>query len=1129
MSLVEFSTTRRVTIVMMSITLLLFGLIALFRLQVNLLPDLSYPTLTVRTEYVGAAPSEIETLISEPLEQSLGVVKGLRRIHSISRMGQSDVMLEFAWGADMDKASLEVRDKLEVLTLPLQANQPVLLRFDPSTEPVVRMALSMSEAKQASMSADAKEARLMSLRRYADEELQKKLEPIPGVASVKIAGGLEDEVQVLIDQNELAARKLSIDLIGARLKAENVNISGGQIEDGNRRYLVRTINEFNNLDDMRNMVVTTIDGVPIRLNDVATVVRSHKERDSVIRVDGDEAIELAIYKEGDANTVMVADAIKKALGSTNQDGSIRDALPSDYQLTIIEDQSIFIHDALSEVRAEAVIGGLLAILMIFLFLRDGWSTLVIGLSLPLSIIATFFFMGQLGLSLNLMSLAGLALATGMVVDDSIVVLESIAKARERGLGVLEAAVTGTKEVNMAVVASTLTTVAVFLPLVFVEGVAGQLFKDQALTVSIALVISLVVALTLIPMLSSIKAKAPMAFADHDAHDGSARNLFAFTVPGIEGSSDLVTILNVFTWVFRFVWEVLALLLRVVTFSLFSVLRLVGKALSIVVGMPLGWAAGGLQHGYAALEARYHGLLQASLKQPVIVLGIAAIMLVVAGFLGRQLGSDLIPQFAQDRFELTMRLTPGTLLEDTDVLMKQVQLEAAGIDGVDTVYGVVGQGARMDANPTDSGEHIAKLSVVMGNGFTKQSEALAQAQFREGLQGLDQVEYEFNRPQLLSFKRPVQIEVQGRDLDALKATGDALVDMLSDHPHFSDVQSSMAQGYPEVRIEFDEERAAALGLTSRDVADQIVSKLRGDVATRYSFRSQKIDVLVRSQEDERQSVQDIGQLIVNPGAQYPVTLASVATITPAVGPSEIHRADQTRVVLVESDLNGIDLGAAIQEINAMVAANPLPNGQKMHLGGQSEELDASVRSLLFAFGLAVFLVYLVMASQFESLLHPFVILFTIPLALVGAVLALRLSGSPVSVVVFIGVILLVGIVVKNAIVLIDRVNQWRLEGMNKRAALVKGSTERLRPIVMTTLTTLIGFMPLAFMGGAGAEVKAPMAITVIGGLAVSTLLTLVVIPVVYDLLDRRSDEKYRKVAEDRIRLQNMRFDDAEGAA
>ncbi len=1112
--LIEFATRRRVTVAMVTVTLVLFGLISLSSLRVELLPDLSYPTLTVRTDYEGAAPAEVETLISQPAEEALGVVKGLRKLKSISRTGQSDVVLEFAWGTDMQQAGLDVRDKMETLQLPLDAKPPVLLRFNPSTQPIMRLALS---SKQEGGDETDAVRRLMELRRYADEDLKRKLEPVPGVAAVKVGGGLEDEIQVEIDQRKLAQLGLSLDSVIQRLAQENVNLSGGRLEEGSQRYLVRTVNQFADVEQMREMLLTTAGGAaasggdnaqlmsailgsrdptviaalrgdggsggagasPVRLKDVAQVYQGYKEREAVIRSGGREAVELAVYKEGDANTVATADALEARLAE------IRARLPADIEMTPVEDQSRFIRHAIADVKLDAVIGGLLSILVIFLFLRDGWSTFVISLSLPISIIATFFFMGQLGLSLNVMSLGGLALATGLVVDDSIVVLESIAKARERGLGVLESTIEGTREVSMAVVASTLTTIAVFLPLVFVEGIAGQLFRDQALTVSIAIAVSLVVAMTLIPMLSSLKGHTPLEFPEEERAPGWQpqrrwQKPVAATGRGIGA-------------LFRYGFLALA----------WAVVRLF-RGIAAVVGPVMRKASDLAMAPYHRAEAVYLRLLPRALARPWPVLGGAALAFALALAAVPMLGMDLIPQLAQDRFEMTAKLPPGTPLAQTDALVRDMQRLHADEAGVRLLYGVSGTGTRLDASPTESGENIGKLSVVMDDASR---EAALVEKLRASMQAHPSAQVDFARPELFALSPPLEVEIEGNDLEAIRVAGNRLAGMLRENPHYADVKSTVEQGFPEIQILFDQDRAAALGLTTRQIADAVVNQVRGNVATRYSFRDRKIDVLVRLRESERSSVEDIRRLIVNPTGGKPVELGSVAQVVAATGPSEIHRTDQRRVAIVSANLRDIDLGAAITEVEQMVADNPLGTDVGMRIGGQGEELAESVRSLLFAFGLAVFLVYLVMASQFESLLHPFVILFTIPLALVGAIAALLLTRSPVSVVVFIGLILLVGLVVKNAIILIDKVNQLRESGVAKHEALVEGARSRLRPIMMTTLTAVFGFLPLALAFGEGAEVRSPMAITVIGGLLVSTLLTLVVIPVVYDLLDRRPDEHY----------------------
>ena len=1199
--LVEFSTRRRVTVAMFWVTMFLFGCIALAALKVNLLPDLSYPTLTVRTEYTGAAPSEIETLISEPVEEAVGVVKNLRKLKSISRTGQSDVVLEFAWGTDMDQASLEVRDKMEVLQLPLEAKAPVLLRFNPSTEPIMRLALS---SKVAGKTQADSIRQLTELRRYADEDLKKKLEPVEGVAAVKVGGGLEDEIQVDIDQQKLAQLNLPIDTVIQRLQQENINISGGRLEQGSQRYLVRTVNQFATVEEIRNMLVTTqsggsnaaasaaaqmaaiaastgdaaamaaaasvqsanssssstiAGGMPVRLKDIADVRQGYKEREGIIRLAGNEAVELAIYKEGDANTVATADAVQAKLEQ------LKTQVPSDVELTAIDDQSQFIRHAISDVKVDAVIGGFLAILIIFLFLRDGWSTFVVALSLPASIVTTFFFMDQLGLSLNVMSLGGLALATGLVVDDSIVVLESIAKARERGLSVLQAAITGTREVSMAVVASTLTTIAVFLPLVFVQGIAGQLFRDQALTVAIAIAVSLVVSMTLIPMLSALKGRPPMAFPEENPHPHSPlmttaiSTVFGVTrLPlgfGLPRVLDWILAILLFPilfvlgcmkaavvgkpWVFWWPaymerwsapvrWGLWILLLPIriafilplwiivlffaacgapIFFGASWLFVRIWRILVTTVGPVMRKASDVAMMPYDSAERGYMKLLPSSLGRPWLVLGFAAIAFVLTMMTVPMLGADLIPQLAQDRFEMTVKLPPGTPLRETDGLVRDLQQAHAKDEGIQSLYGVSGTGTRLDASPTESGENIGKITVVMADGGSKELEAQETEKLRASMKDHPGAQVDFRRPELFSFSTPLEIELRGQDLDTIQRAGQKMAALLRANPHYADVKSTVEEGFPEIQIRFDQDRAGALGLTTRQIADIVVKKVRGDVATRYSFRDRKIDVLVRAQESDRASVESIRKLIVNPGSSRPVTLESVAEVVSTTGPSEIHRADQVRVAIVSANLRDIDLGGAVDEVREMVASDNLGAGIGMHIGGQGEELAESVKALLFAFGLAIFLVYLVMASQFESLLHPFVILFTIPLALVGAVLALLLTRSPVSVVVFIGLILLVGLVVKNAIILIDKVNQLREAGVAKREALVEGARSRLRPIIMTTLCTLFGFLPLALAFGEGAEVRSPMAITVIGGLLVSTLLTLVVIPVVYDLLDRRSDEYY----------------------
>ncbi|MEX2435654.1 MAG: efflux RND transporter permease subunit, partial [Balneolaceae bacterium] len=511
MKIIDLSIRRKVTIAMFTVGVLLFGMVSLSRLNVNLLPELSYPTLTIRTELEGAAPVEVENLITKPVEEAVGVVKGVQQVRSISRAGQSDVVLEFAWGTDMNFANLDVMAKLDAVQLPLEAEKPVTLRFDPSLDPIMRYALYYNEqqnegnedgdsfdfAAYEDLSGEDAVLRLKALRVLADEQLKKSLESSEGVASVKISGGLEEEIQVNIDQQRLSYLNIPIETVTQILGAENVNLSGGRLEEGSQQYLVRTLNEFQNMDQIRDVVVARNGGNTIYLKDVAEVVQAYKERDAITRLNGSEAVEIAIYKEGDANTVAVAEGV----GARMED--IRTILPENMELEKVYDQSVFISSAVNEVKNAGIIGGILAVLVLYLFLRNFWATVIISVSIPVSIIATFNLMYGNDISLNIMSLGGIALGIGMLVDNSIVVLENIARHKEMGKSVIQSARDGAGEVGTAVIASTLTTIAVFFPLVFVQGIAGQLFRNQAITVTFSLLASLVVAITLIPMLSSI--------------------------------------------------------------------------------------------------------------------------------------------------------------------------------------------------------------------------------------------------------------------------------------------------------------------------------------------------------------------------------------------------------------------------------------------------------------------------------------------------------------------------------------------------------------------------------------------------------------------------------------------------
>jgi HAE1 family hydrophobic/amphiphilic exporter-1 len=1060
MQLIDFAIRRRVTVIMCTVAIALFGFVSLSRLNLNLLPDLSYPTLTIRTELPGAAPLELETLVTRPVEEAVSIIRNVRQVRSVSRSGQSDVTLEFLWGTDMDLAGIDVREKLDLLQLPLEAKRPLLLRFDPSSEPVMRLAFLDREDARQEETVD----RLKALRRFADDRLKPDLEAVEGSAAVKVSGGYEDEVQVFIDQQKLAQLGLSIDVVTRRIRAENVNLSGGRLEQGTQRFLVRTLNEFESIEQMANAIIATRDGQPIYLRDVATVTSGYKDREAITRVNGREAIELAVYREGDANTVALAAGVLKRIETLSK------SLPEGTEIRPVYDQSKFIAAAISEVKSAALLGGLLAILVLYAFLRDARATLITGIAIPVSVLGTFVLMYAFGVSLNIMSLGGIALAVGMLVDNAVVVLESIVRKKEHGLDRVESARRGTREVATAVTASTLTSVAVFFPMVFISGVAGQLFKDQSLTVTFALVFSLVVALTLVPMLAAGRVGR--------RHEGDPTVVAAATRPPRRIDHALAVMAGTARRLGGWIAAGMRLLLS----------PLVGLAQAVT-----GWA-----------ESRYPGAIRWALARPGLTIGAAfALFAFTLGVIAPRLGTELIPQMSQGEFNVDLRLAPGAPLEQTDRVVRAAQQASTGIGDLALAYSVAGTGNRLDANPVDAGENTGRLSITLEEGAGREDEEAAMQTLRSSLENVPGVQYRFSRPALFTLSTPLEVVVSGYDLERLRAAAEVVRGRMAADPRFADVKTTVEAGNPEIQIVFDQERAAQLGLVVREIADRVVNSVRGEVATRYKLRDKQIDVLVRSVDTRAASVEEIRNLIVNPGADSPVPLSAVADVQLSVGPAEVRRVGQERVAVISANLAGGDLGAAVEALHGIVNEVQLPVGTTAFLSGQSEEMDDSFRSMQFVLLLAIFLVYLVMASQFESLVHPFVILLTIPLAITGAIWAMWLTGTTVNVVAYIGLIMLAGIVVNQSIVLIDAVNQSRERGLSKHDAIIEAGRLRLRPILITKLTTILGLMPMALGIGEGAEVRAPMAITVIGGVLLTTFLTLLVIPVVYAVLDRKA--------------------------
>jgi len=1059
MGIVDFSLRRRVTISMLAVALLLFGMVAFTRLPINLLPDLSYPSLTVETRFPGAAPGEVEALVSRPVEEVVGVVNGVRRLTSVSRPGLSQVTLEFGWDRNMDFAAIDVRQKLDMLQLPKDVSKPVLLRFDPANDPIVRLYVTGT-------------GDLYQLRYAAEEVLKKDLESTNGVAAIKVNGGFEDEIQIQVDEGKLALLNIAIADVNQKLLQENINQAGGSLYEAEARYLVRARNEFRNLEDIREMVVTSREGRKIVLGDVAVVTRGHKKREVITRFGGKEAVELALYKEGDASIVTVARAIQSRLENTKKE------LPEGLEVITGVDQSRFIQASIDEVQWNAVLGGILAMVVLFFFLKDMISTLIIGICIPISIVATFFFMYQTGTTLNIMSLGGLALGVGNLVDNAIVVIEAIFKRRQAGASALEASKLGASEVGRAVTASTLTTVAVFLPVVFLEGIAAQLFLDMAVTVSVSQVASLAVALTLIPMMIAILGSV----AERGGAAGPAAQL---------GEPAPTRTRRVFRAVLVKFPTLLLKWLRIA-------LRGLGKLFGVLL-WPFMWVFDRVE---GSLSSSYPRILALSLRAPKTVLLVALGLFVLAALTVPLLGLDLFPSFSQGEFSFHVELPEGTPLDITDRFIADAQSVLADDGRVDTFSSISGGVGLSLSNTGTEGENSARLQVRMKTGTSREDEAEVIALIRSRLERSELAKFKFERPTYFSFRTPIEVEVYSDQIDELHEAAGVVHARLQSIDGLVDVKSSAEMGNPELQVKFNRDQLMRLGLDVFQVANTIRNKVQGEVASRFTEADREIDILVRSVETGNASIEDVSGMIVGQRDGVPIYLSSVADVKESQGPTEIRRIGQKRAAVVSGNLQGRDMGAVAAEVRTAIRALPLPGRVAAFLSGQEEEMTRSLRSLMMTMGLAIFLVYLVMASEFESFLHPFVIIFTLPLGAIGVVAALFLTGNSIDIVAMIGMVILAGIVVNNAIVLVDGINLRRQEGLAKHAAILDAGASRLRPILMTTATTVLGLLPMALGIGEGSELQGPLAITVIGGLSVATALTLLVIPVVYNLLDRK---------------------------
>lgn len=1162
----EIATRRPVAVLMIFLAIIVFGSISYQRLSLKLMPEISYPTLTIRTEYPGAAPEEVETAISRPLEQSMGVLNGLVSISSISQADLSDIIIEYRWDTDMDQAVQEVREKIDQVFLPEDAMRPLILRYDPTLDPIIRLGLHGG-------------GNLFILRYLADEDIKRTLEKIPGVAAVKVKGGYEEEIRINVSESQLVSFGLSLDQINSRLYQENINIAGGNLQDGDTEYVVRTLNEFMDVTEIADLVVAYQGNVPIRIRDLATVGSTYKDREVITRVNTEESVEIDIFKEADANIVAVAKAVhdevfgtpkerarweaylkqkelekqptkdkekkekdkKQKKGGSGRGSSgqrmiltpkyIAASLPPGMQIEMLSDQSTFVEASISEVRNTAIIGGLLAIVILYFFLRNLLSTLIIGAAIPISVIATFAPMHLSSVTLNIMSLGGLALGIGMLVDNSIVVLESIFRCRQEGDSIIQAAIRGTGEVGSAVVASTLTTIAVFFPIVFVEGVAGQVFGDMALTVVFSLLASLVVALYFIPMLASrdftiLKGKMETMGGTGNRWQGFLRFNFWFRFrSGLSGlwrwwkkgrlPLRLLKLILAFTGGLLYVFlrgliELLLNLIQKIILLIVAILLFIGKH----GGRALGWLLKrllqplikGFDILYQKLEDVYPRVLHASLRNPVKVIGGSLILFALCfGVLLPRLGRELIPEVHQGEFNLEMTYPAGTSVETTakrSLKLEQTALNLPDIERVSLAAGV----EKTAFSTAEEGEHTSKITIRLHpGGDLKKKEEKVINNLRQSLHLIPEVQTKISHPTLFSYRTPIEVEIRGYNLRELGKVSEQVQQVLEGTPGIVDVKSSFAMGNPEIRVKYDRERVASLGLNVYQIASLVRHKVLGEVATEFREGDRRIDIRVRVQEDDRATVEDLRRLVVNPGGSQPIPLASVASVERDSGPARIWRVDQQRTARLSANVSERDLGSVVEELKAKLSSISIPDNISMLITGQNREMEESLSSLTFALILAIFLVYIVMASQFESLIHPFVILFTVPLAGIGVILLLWMLGISLSIVVYLGMIMLTGIVVNNAIVLVDYINRLRQRGLKVTEAIIQAGQVRMRPILMTTATTVLGLIPMSLGLGEGAEIRTPMALTVIAGLISSTLLTLIVVPTVYSLVNRDKED------------------------
>lgn len=1010
MKLVNTSVKRPVGVIMIVLAVIALGIVSMKNLVIDLMPKIDLPIAVVATSYEDAAPQEVENLISEPIESSVSSVEGIDTVQTQSQSGSSLVLMMFKNGVDLDQALLNVREKVDQVkgALPDRSGDPSVLRFSPDQLPVVWISISGDDPAQ--------------LTELADDQIVPFFEKQSGVASVNIEGEKERGIQLELDKSSMQQYGVTAETITQALNGTNESASVGKVEKGNQDLQLRITGEFDSVDDIKQTIVQTESGAIIHIEDVAEVKDTYEESDSETLVNGESSIVLSIMKKTDSNTVEVADNVNGALDDIQAD------LPEDVQLETVIDTSEFIQMSVDSVVKNILIGGAISIFVLLLFLKSVRATIVIGVSIPIAIISTFALLYFTGETLNILTLGGLALGIGMMVDSSIVILENIYSYRQQGYSLFESATKGASELAPAVIASTTTTLVVFVPIVFVEGIASDMFTPLALAVSFSLIASLVVAVTLVPMLSSKLLKK----AIEDDEKGRRYWFNRFLERVKNGYS------RVLKWVLRF---------RKTT--ILATVLAIGGSLALV---------------------------------PYI-------------------GTEFIPESDQGQVNIEVETGPGSTLEHTSEVVDEINDKLDAYDKwIETNYVSIGGGDMMGSGGGTGDTASYTMELIPATDRDKSTKEIVKAMDDdlEHIAGADiQVEAMDTG---MNMGEPVEIELNGPEHDVLDELADEVVSEIDSVDGVFNPESASEAGTPQMIIQVDKEKAALYGLTEDQIKGQIEMKFTGQVASIYREEGHEMNITLVYPEEERSTINDLEDMKLQSPEGASVPLDEVATFEPSEGPVALMRQNQQPQMNVTSEVSGRDLGGVVSDIETKLDHMNFPEGYQYTIGGQAEDMAESFSDLAMALVFSVFLVYAVMAVQFENFLFPFIIMFSMPATVIGVLLGLFVTGLPLSIPAFIGIIMLAGIVVNNSIVLVDYINILRGYGYDRFEAIIEAGRSRLRPILMTTLTTVLAMIPLGLALGEGAELQQPLAVTIIFGLSVSSLFTLLLIPVVYTLLD-----------------------------